>query len=42
MASVKFGIIGTNFITDIIIEASKFDPRIEFVALYSRTEQRAK
>lgn len=38
---VRFGIIGTNFITDWIIEASKDEKRFELTALYSRTQERA-
>lgn len=40
-AKVRFGIIGTNFITDWIIEASRQEPRFELTALYSRTVEQA-
>ena len=39
---IRFGIVGTNFITDWILEAGQHDERFEAVALYSRTEERAK
>lgn len=38
---VRFGIIGTNFITEKILNASKLEPRFELAAVYSRTQQRA-
>jgi predicted dehydrogenase len=38
---VRFGIIGTNFIVDKILEAAKQDPRFELAAVYSRTRERA-
>ncbi|NDV58456.1 Gfo/Idh/MocA family protein [Bacteroides sp. 519] len=38
---LKFGIIGTNFITDKVIEGAHFDSRFELVAVYSRTQERA-
>ncbi len=38
---VKFGIIGTNFISDRIIEAGHEDPRFEAIAIYSRTQESA-
>lgn len=38
---LRFGIIGTNFITDWIIAASKEEKRFELTALYSRTQERA-
>lgn len=39
---VKFGIIGTNTITDTLLEAASIDPRFECTSLYSRTAERAK
>lgn len=39
---IRFGIVGSNFITDWILEAGRLDKRFEAVALYSRTEERAK
>ncbi len=38
---VRFGIVGTNFITDKILEAAKLESRFELSAVYSRTQQRA-
>lgn len=38
---IRFGIIGTNFIVDKILEAAKLEPRFELVAVYSRTQERA-
>ena len=38
---VRFGIVGTNFITDWIIAASKQETRFELVAIYSRTQETA-
>lgn len=38
---VRFGIVGTNFITEKILNAAKFEPRFELVAVYSRTQDRA-
>jgi predicted dehydrogenase len=38
---VRFGIVGTNFITDRIIAAGKIDPRFELAGVYSRTALRA-
>lgn len=35
---VRFGIVGTNFITDWIIAASKQEKRFELVAVYSRSQ----
>lgn len=39
---IKYGVIGTNFITDRFIEAGKSVDDFELKAVYSRTEQRAK
>ena len=38
---VRFGIVGTNFITDKILEAAKLESRFELSAVYSRTQERA-
>lgn len=38
---VRFGIIGTNFITEKILNAAKLEPRFELTAVYSRTQERA-
>ena len=38
---IRFGIVGTNFITDHILEAGAKDSRFEATALYSRTAERA-
>jgi predicted dehydrogenase len=38
---IRFGIIGTNFIVDKILEAAKLEPRFELAAVYSRTQERA-
>lgn len=41
MAMVRFGIIGTNWITDAFIEAGKGTEGFELTAVYSRTAERA-
>lgn len=41
MNKVRFGVVGTNFITDKIIAAGRMDPRFELSAVCSRTRQRA-
>lgn len=38
---VRFGIIGTNFITEKILKAARFERRFELAAVYSRTQERA-
>ncbi len=38
---LRFGIIGSNFIVDTVLEAARLDPRFECVAVYSRTQERA-
>jgi predicted dehydrogenase len=38
---VRFGVVGSNFITDRIIAAGRMDPRFELAGIYSRTAQRA-
>ena len=42
MKKTRFGIIGTNFISDWVITGGLEDERFEPVAIYSRTEQTAK
>ncbi len=41
MEKLRFGVVGTNFITDRIIEAGRMDPRFEAAAVCSRTAERA-
>lgn len=38
---LRFGIIGTNTITDKVIKGARFDTRFELAAVYSRTQERA-
>lgn len=38
---LRFGIIGTNFIVDKIINAARLDSRFELTAVYSRTQEQA-
>ena len=38
---VRFGIVGTNFITDWVIGGARQDERFELTAVYSRTQERA-
>lgn len=38
---VRFGVVGTNFISDWIIAASRQEKRFELVAVYSRTQEKA-
>lgn len=38
---IRFGIIGTNFIVDTVLEAARLDPRFELTAIYSRTQESA-
>lgn len=40
-SKVRFGVIGTNFIVDKVLEAARLDPRFELTAIYSRTQQQA-
>ncbi len=40
-STVRFGIIGTNFITDWVIAGAKQDERFQLAAVYSRTQERA-
>jgi scyllo-inositol 2-dehydrogenase (NADP+) len=39
---IRFGVIGTNWITNKFIEAAKQHPRFSLTAVYSRTEERAR
>jgi predicted dehydrogenase len=39
---MKFGIIGTNFVSDWLLEAGKRCPGFELASVYSRTEERAR
>lgn len=41
LPKIRFGVIGTNFITEKILNAAKEEPRFEVVAVYSRTQDRA-
>ena len=41
MEKIRFGIVGTGFISDWLIAGGSLDPRFEVTALYSRTEERA-
>lgn len=41
MDKVRFGVVGTNFITDWVIAGACQDERFELVAVYSRTRERA-
>lgn len=38
---VRFGVIGTNFIVDKVLEAARLDHRFELTSIYSRTQERA-
>lgn len=38
---VRFGVIGTNFVTDWVIAGARQDPRFELAAVCSRTQERA-
>ncbi|MHA6480664.1 Gfo/Idh/MocA family protein [Paenibacillus sp. strain BS8-2] len=38
---IRFGIIGTNWITDRFLAGAALDPRFKLAAVYSRTEDRA-
>ena len=40
MEKVRFGVVGTNFITDWLIEGARLDPRFELTAVCSRTRER--
>ncbi len=41
MEKIRFGIVGTNFITDWVIAGAREDERFELSAVYSRTQERA-
>lgn len=41
MNKIRFGVIGTNFITDWVIAGAKQDEHFELVAVCSRTQERA-
>jgi predicted dehydrogenase len=41
MRKIRFGVVGSNFITDRIIAAGRMDPRFELAGVYSRTAERA-
>ena len=41
MDKIRFGVVGTNFITDWVIAGARQDERFELVAVYSRTQERA-
>ncbi len=38
---IRFGVVGTNFITDWVIAGAREDERFELVAVYSRTQETA-
>ncbi|HMM02375.1 MULTISPECIES: Gfo/Idh/MocA family oxidoreductase [unclassified Dysgonomonas] len=38
---IRFGVIGTNFIVDKVLEGASFDSRFELTAIYSRTQEKA-
>ena len=38
---VRFGVVGTNFITDWVIAGARQDERFELVAVYSRRQETA-
>ena len=38
---IRFGVVGSNFISDWVIAGAREDPRFELVAIYSRTQERA-
>ena len=40
MQKVRFGVVGTNFISDWVIEGAREDPRFELVAVCSRSRER--
>ncbi|MDR0757964.1 MAG: Gfo/Idh/MocA family oxidoreductase [Tannerella sp.] len=42
MKKIRFGVVGTNFITDWVIAGGREDERFELVAVCSRTEETAK
>ena len=38
---IKFGVVGTNTITDLVLEGATLDPRFKLAAVYSRSIERA-
>jgi len=38
---IRFGVVGTNFIADWVLEAARLDSRFELAAVYSRTKETA-
>lgn len=40
MKKIRFGVVGTNFITDWVIAGAREDERFELTAVYSRTQER--
>jgi Predicted dehydrogenases and related proteins len=42
MQKIRFGVVGTNFITDWVIAGGREDERFELTAVYSRTEETAR
>lgn len=40
MKKLRFGVVGTNFITDWVIEGARQDPRFELAAVCSRSRER--
>lgn len=41
MDKIRFGVVGTNFITDWVIAGARQDPRFELTAVYSRRQETA-
>jgi predicted dehydrogenase len=41
MEKIRFGVVGTNFITDWVIAGARQDERFELAAIYSRTQETA-
>ena len=41
MSKIRFGVVGTNFITDWVIAGAREDVRFELAAVCSRTKERA-
>jgi len=41
MEKIRFGVVGTNFITDWVINGARQDERFELIAVYSRTQETA-
>ncbi len=41
MEKIRFGVVGTNFITDWVIAGARQDERFELTAIYSRTQETA-